>query len=78
MSLPTINPEDARRLMDQGATLIDIRGADERAREFVPGSRHGPLSNLTNLTGVGTPIIFHCRYRHADDAKCCTSERCSL
>ena len=61
MSLPTINPADAKRLIDQGATLIDIRGADERAREHIPGSHHGPLAQLTDFAGVSSPIIFHCR-----------------
>lgn len=61
MSLPTISPTDAKRLIDQGATLIDIRGADERAREHIPGSHHGPLAQLTDFAGVGAPIIFHCR-----------------
>jgi rhodanese-related sulfurtransferase len=61
MSLPTISPEDAKRLIDQGATLIDIRGADERAREHIPGSHHGPLAQVTNFAGAGAPIIFHCR-----------------
>jgi rhodanese-related sulfurtransferase len=61
MALPTITPEEARRLIDQGATLIDIRGADERAREHIPGSHHGPLAQMTNFAGVGAPIIFHCR-----------------
>jgi len=61
MSLPTISPTDAKRLIDQGATLIDIRGTDERAREHIPGSHHGPLAQLTDFAGVGAPIIFHCR-----------------
>lgn len=61
MSLPTISPSDAKRLVDQGATLVDIRGPDERAREHIPGSHHGPLTQLTDFAGVGTPIIFHCR-----------------
>ena len=43
MSLPSISPQDAKKLIDQGATLVDIRGADERAREHIPGSQHGPL-----------------------------------
>jgi rhodanese-related sulfurtransferase len=61
MALPTITPEEAKRLIDQGATLIDIRGADERAQEHIPGSHHGPLAQMTNFAGVGAPIIFHCR-----------------
>jgi len=61
MALLSITPEEAKRLIDQGATLIDIRGADERAREHIPGSHHGPLAQMTNFAGVDAPIIFHCR-----------------
>lgn len=61
MALPSISPEEAKRLIDQGATLIDIRGANERAQEYIPGSHHGPLAQVTNFAGVGAPIIFHCR-----------------
>ena len=46
MSLPTIAPSEARRLIDSGALLIDIREADEHARENIPGARHLPLSKL--------------------------------
>lgn len=60
MSLPTIAPEDAKRLVDQGASLIDIRDADERARGYVPGSHHSPLQKLGSLEGASAPIIFHC------------------
>ena len=57
MSLPTISPKDAKRLIDQGGTLIDIGGADERAREQIPDSHHDPLTNLSELSGVASPII---------------------
>jgi len=63
MSLPTIRPEDAKRLMDRGATLIDIRSADERARAYIPGSQHGPLDRLGTVDAADAPIIFHCRSR---------------
>ena len=42
MSLPTITPAEAKRLLDEGATLIDIRGPDEHARERIPGARNHP------------------------------------
>jgi rhodanese-related sulfurtransferase len=61
MSLPTIAPKDAKRLIDQGATLIDIREADEHAREYIPGSLHGPIEAMPNLDEVSKPIIFYCR-----------------
>ena len=50
MSLPTICPNEAKRLIDQGAILIDIRGRDEHARERIQTPRTSP-SNLTTLDG---------------------------
>jgi rhodanese-related sulfurtransferase len=61
MTLPTITPSEAKRLIERGATLVDIRDAPERARERIPGSRHRPLSELTELDGATAPVIFHCR-----------------
>jgi rhodanese-related sulfurtransferase len=64
MSLRTITPSEARRLLDSGAVLIDIRESDEHARENIPGARHLPLSKLdeADLTvHQGKPVIFHCK-----------------
>ena len=33
MTLATLSPDDTRAAIDAGARLIDIRGADEHARE---------------------------------------------
>ncbi len=64
MSLPRISPTEARRLLDRGAILIDIREADERAREQIAGARHLPLSRLDEADLAlheGRPVIFHCK-----------------
>jgi rhodanese-related sulfurtransferase len=63
MSLRTIAPEAARELMRQGAVLIDVRGADEHARERIPAARHLPLERLgAEALPAGIPaVIFHCR-----------------
>jgi len=64
MTLPTVSPAEARRLIDQGAILVDVREPDEHARENVPGARLLPLSRLdeTELAvQQGRPVIFHCR-----------------
>ncbi|MBB4369964.1 rhodanese-related sulfurtransferase [Bradyrhizobium sp. cir1] len=64
MSLSLINPTDARRLLGNGAVLIDIREADEHAREKILGARNLPLSKLGEAdlaADPGTPIIFHCK-----------------
>lgn len=61
MRLPTVSPIEAQRLIDEGAVLIDIRGADEHARERIPNARNHPLGELTKLNGSAAPVIFHCR-----------------
>lgn len=62
--LQTVSPARAAVMMRDGAVLIDIREADEHAREHIPGARHHALSQI----GAGTPVgsgddvlIFHCR-----------------
>lgn len=62
MSLPTITPAEARKLIADGATLIDIREVDEFTRERIPGSRNVPLSRLGDLPkNAAGPVLFHCR-----------------
>lgn len=64
MTLKTVTPEQAKHLLGDGAILVDIREADERARERIPGARHLPLSKLdeTELAlPEGKPVLFHCR-----------------
>lgn len=63
MTLRTITPAEARRLIDDGAVLVDVREADEHARERIPGARNAPLSRLEEATlpTAGRPIIYHCR-----------------
>ena len=62
--LQTINAERADQLMRQGAVLIDIREADEHARERIPGARHHALSRIDteNPARPGDDVlVFHCR-----------------
>jgi rhodanese-related sulfurtransferase len=64
MTLKTVTPEQAKRLLGDGAILVDIREADERARERIPGARHLPLSRLDEAEFAlheGKSVIFHCR-----------------
>ena len=64
MTLQTVTPEKARHLLSQGAILVDIREADEHAREHIAGARHLPLSKLDETEVAlhdGRPVIFHCR-----------------
>lgn len=64
MSLPTITPAEAKRLVDQGAVLVDVRERDEHARERIPGARHVALSSLDQAAldaGPGAVVLFHCK-----------------
>lgn len=65
MTLPIIDVTRARRLIDDGAILVDIREIDEHARERVPGARHQALSRLSSIDTQGaSAVIFHCRSGH--------------
>lgn len=61
MPLPPLSPADARTAIDGGARLIDIRGADEHAREHIPGAVSLPLDRIGELPRDDRPVVFHCR-----------------
>lgn len=64
MTLATVSATEARRLVEQGAILVDVREPDEHAREKVPGARLLPLSRLEEAELAvleGRPVVFHCR-----------------
>jgi len=61
MSLQRISPADAKRLVYKGALLIDIRGADEHVREYIPDARNCPVNEIGKLGAVAGPLIFYCR-----------------
>jgi rhodanese-related sulfurtransferase len=62
--LQTISPQRAAELMPDGAVLVDIREADEYARERIPRARHHALTRIDAdwpvRAGDGV-LIFHCR-----------------
>jgi len=64
MTLPPLNPETAHERMAQGAVLVDIRPADEHAREHIAQALNLPLEHLGKnhpaLHGA-TAVIFYCR-----------------
>lgn len=63
MSLNPISAQAALDLVGQGAALIDIRAADEHAREHIAAARHIPMDQLKTALplDVTTGVIFHCR-----------------
>ena len=48
MTIATLTPAEAQAQIAQGARLIDIRDADEYAREHIPDAELVPLATLTS------------------------------
>lgn len=59
MTISTVAPHEAQRLIAAGATLIDIREPDEHAREHIAGAINLPLARIGELPSG--QVIFHCR-----------------
>ncbi|MBS4430377.1 DUF2892 domain-containing protein [Pectobacterium punjabense] len=60
-----ISPIQARKLLDEGAILIDIRQPEEYAREHIAQARLHPLNSSTgdvlpDNDREGRVVIFHC------------------
>lgn len=65
MTIGTMTPQEAQARLAQGASLIDIRDADEYLREHIPHAHLAPLSTLEQ-SGLpdrlrGELVIFHCQ-----------------
>ena len=63
-NLQAISPARAAQLVREGAVLIDIREADEHARERIPGARHHALSRIdadSPARAGDDVLVFHCR-----------------
>jgi rhodanese-related sulfurtransferase len=58
-----VDPQEALRLINEGALLIDVREPDEYARERIPNARLVPLSRLSIPLDrhEAEQVIFHCR-----------------
>lgn len=48
MTIANLTPAEAQAQIAQGARLIDIRDADEYAREHIPDAELVPLATLTS------------------------------
>lgn len=63
MTLQSITPQDAAKMLENGAVLVDIREADEHRRAKIPGALSVPLSELdrSHLPKDAQAIVFHCK-----------------
>ena len=63
MSLRHITAAEAKKLVDEGAVLVDVRESNEYAAENIPGAANAPLSQLG--AGAALPqapvLVFHCK-----------------
>ena len=59
-----VSREEAQKLIDEGAQLIDVRVDHEWEAGHLPGATHLPLAELNERTGEidkERPVIFYCR-----------------
>lgn len=63
MSIRHIDAHEAKRLVDGGAVLIDVREPGEYAAENIPGARNHPLSAIAQSPPDATlkTVIYHCK-----------------
>ena len=58
--MKNITATEAQELLASGATLVDIRGADEYASERIASAQRVDVAALQAGQFVA-PVIFHCR-----------------
>jgi len=61
MTMTPVTPAEARRLIQGGAKLVDIREPDEHAREHIPGAANVPVAAIDQFHAGDCTVVFHCR-----------------
>lgn len=61
MDVLSMTPMEAQAALADGATLIDVRDADEYARERIFGAVNCPLARVGSVPLPTGSLIFHCR-----------------
>jgi rhodanese-related sulfurtransferase len=59
-----VNREEARKLVEEGAQLIDVRADHEWDAGRIAGARHMPLDELAQRAGEidkDRPVVLYCR-----------------
>lgn len=80
MTLTPLTPKAAQQHMAQGALLVDIRPADEHAREHIAQALNLPADQLGKkheaLQGASA-VIFHCRSGNRTQLSAQTLKACA-
>ena len=62
MPLKHVSAVEAKKLVDSGALLVDVREVNEYLDENIPGAQNAPLSGLGGAKIGGAPaVVFHCK-----------------
>ncbi|HWJ70657.1 MAG TPA: rhodanese-like domain-containing protein [Sphingobium sp.] len=61
MTITSVTPAEAARLIEGGAKLIDVRDPDEHARAHIPGAANVPVAGIGRLDAGDGAVVFHCR-----------------
>lgn len=61
MVISTLSPAEARDALKAGARLVDIRAADEFARQHIPGATNLPIDRIEELPHDERPVVFYCK-----------------
>jgi rhodanese-related sulfurtransferase len=59
-----VSREEAQRLIDEGAQLVDVRAEHEWEAGHIAGATHLPLDELAERAGEidrERPVVFYCR-----------------
>lgn len=59
-----VSREEARKLIEEGAQLVDVRAQHEWDRGRIAGATHLPLDELAQRAGEidrERPVVFYCR-----------------
>jgi rhodanese-related sulfurtransferase len=62
--MPEVSPPDAKKLIDSGSQVVDVRTDVEFEAGHIPGSRHIPVADLQReSSGLAKeqPLVIYCR-----------------
>jgi rhodanese-related sulfurtransferase len=64
MSSEVFSVSEVKQLLEQGAQLVDVLGADEFEHDHLPGAINIPLKQLDATTAAGLdrnrPVLVYC------------------